>query len=115
MTLNHLQLLQNAAARLLTGAQKWDHIYPLLSWFPDQYRIDFKLLVFVYTSLNGLDPSYLSELLLVHKPAWSLRSSDHSSLIVQRTKYKRRGIGLLRWQLQKDGTVFPPTLELLLL
>ncbi len=93
-TLNRLQLLQNAAARLLTGTRKWDHISPILSslgWLPDQYRIDFKLLVFVYKSLNGLAPSYLSELLLVHKPARSLRSSDHSILIVQRTKYKRRG------------------------
>ncbi len=117
-TLNRLQLLQNAAARLLTGTHKWDHISPILSslgWLPVQYRIDFKLLVFVYKSLNGLAPSYLSELLLIHKPARSLRSSDHSILIAQRTKYKRRGDRAFAVAAPKRWTVFPPILELLLL
>ncbi len=45
-TLNHLQLLKNAAARLVTGMRKWDHISPILSslgWLPVQYRIDLNL------------------------------------------------------------------------
>ncbi len=72
---------------------KWERIFPnfsSLSWLPVQYRIDFKLLVFVYKSLNGLAASYLSEL-SVHKLPRTIMSSDQSVLIVQRTRYKRRG------------------------
>ncbi len=104
----------------LTGTRKWDHICPILSslgWLPVQYRIDFKLLGLVYKSLNGSASSYLSELLLVHKPARSLRSSDHSIWIIQRTKCKRGGDWAFAVWLQKDRTVFPhirvgPTLNI---
>lgn len=43
--LNRLQLVQNAAARLLTGKKKQEHITPVLSslhWLPVRHRIDFK-------------------------------------------------------------------------
>ena len=51
--LNRLQLVQNAAARLLTGTKKREHITPVLRslhWLPVRYRIDFKILLFVYTN-----------------------------------------------------------------
>ncbi len=60
------------------GTCKWERISPILSslgCLPVQYRIDFKLLVFVYKSLNGLAASYLSEL-SVHKLPRTLMSSD---------------------------------------
>ncbi len=44
-TLSRLQIVQNAAARLLTGSRKRDHITPILSslhWLPVHYRIDIK-------------------------------------------------------------------------
>ncbi len=50
-TLSRLQIVQNAAARLLTGSQKRDHITPILSflhWLPVRYRIDFKILLFIF-------------------------------------------------------------------
>ena len=61
-----LQLVQNAAARLLTNTNRREHITPVLNslhWFSVPYRIDFKLLMFVFKALNGLAPLYLSELL----------------------------------------------------
>ncbi len=93
-SLSRLQVVQNAAARLLTGTRKYDHISPILAslgWLPIQARVDFKLLIFVYKSLNGLAPPYLSELLQVYKPPRSLRSAEKGVLFVPRTKYKRRG------------------------
>ena len=60
-----LQLVQNAAARLLTGTKKQDHITPVLAslhWLPVCFRIVFKILLFVFKFLNGLAPQYLTEL-----------------------------------------------------
>lgn len=46
-----LQLVQNAAARVVTKTKKINHITPLLKtlhWLPVSFRIDFKVLLFVY-------------------------------------------------------------------
>lgn len=49
---NQSQLVQNAAAGLLTGTRKMDRITPILTslqWLPVRYRIDFKaLLIFFF-------------------------------------------------------------------
>ena len=61
-----LQQIQNIAARYVTGARKYDHITPILvqlHWSPVSYRIVFKRPFFVYKSLNGLGPQYLTNLL----------------------------------------------------
>lgn len=53
--LSCLQLVQNAAAHLLTGS-KQEHILPILAslhWLPVHFRIDFKISMFAYKSLNG--------------------------------------------------------------
>ncbi len=55
--INKLQLVQNAAARVLTRTRKYDHISPVLStlhWLPIKHRIDFKILLMTYKALNGL-------------------------------------------------------------
>uniref|UniRef100_A0A3B5Q121 Reverse transcriptase domain-containing protein n=1 Tax=Xiphophorus maculatus TaxID=8083 RepID=A0A3B5Q121_XIPMA len=70
-SLSRLQLVQNAAARLLTGSRKREHVTPILyslHWLPVHFRVHFKILLFVFKSLNGLAPSYLSELLHIHCP-----------------------------------------------
>ncbi len=44
--INKLQMVQNAAARVLTRTRKYDHISPVLStlhWLPIKHRIDFKI------------------------------------------------------------------------
>ncbi len=64
--IDRLQLVQNAAARFLHNSHKSTHITPILRilhWLPIQFRIDFKILLFVYKSLHDLAPIYLSELL----------------------------------------------------
>ena len=62
-----LQVVQNAAARLLTGVKKHQHISPVLAmlhWLPIHFCIDFKVLMLTYKALNGLGPRYLAERLL---------------------------------------------------
>jgi len=64
---NKLQLVQNAAARVLTRTRKYDHISPVLStlhWLPIKHRIDFKILLITYKALSGLAPQHLSDIVL---------------------------------------------------
>ncbi len=49
-TIRQLQLIQNAAARILTRTRKSEHITPVLRslhWLPVTFRIDFKVLLLV--------------------------------------------------------------------
>ena len=51
--IKRLQMIQNAAARLILGGQKRDHVTPLLiqlHWLPVEKRIIFKVLLLVYKS-----------------------------------------------------------------
>lgn len=60
MYLSQLELAQTAATMLLTGTQRRDHITPVLTslhCLPVQFRVDLKVLLFVYTALNGLTNS----------------------------------------------------------
>ncbi len=90
---SRLQLVQNAAARLLTRSHKRDHITPVLQslhWLPARYRVDFKILLIVYKSLNGMAP-YISDLLIEHNVTRSLRSSNQRLLFIPKTRRKCRG------------------------
>ena len=54
--LQKLQVVQNAAARLLSGVKKYQHISPTLAalhWLPIHFRIDFKVLMLTYQALNA--------------------------------------------------------------
>ncbi len=76
-SLSYLQLVQNSAARLLTGTKKRDHITPLLislHWLPIRYRIQYKVLLYIFKSLHGFAPEYVSDLISLHQPLRSLRS-----------------------------------------
>ncbi len=49
--INKLQMVQNAAARVLTGTRKYDHISLVMStmnWLPIRHHIDFKILLITY-------------------------------------------------------------------
>ncbi len=64
--INKLQMVQNAAARVLTRTRKCDHISPVMStlhWLPIKHCLDFKILLITYKALNGLAHQYLSELI----------------------------------------------------
>lgn len=61
--LDRLQSVLNAAARLINGARKYDHVTPLLHdlhWLRVPQRIEFRLAVLVHRCLHGMAPRYLS-------------------------------------------------------
>ena len=59
--LNKLQVIQNAAARLVTGARRSEHVTPLLRdlhWLPIRQRVTFKTAVLAYKCQQGTAPLY---------------------------------------------------------
>ena len=86
--------MQNSAAHILTGTRKHEHISPILRslhWLPILVRIDFKLLLLTFKSLNDVAPPYMEELLVRYRPTRALRSED-KGLLVQ-TKYNLKTYG----------------------
>jgi len=62
--LRRLQSVQNAAARLVTGTRRSDHITPVLRqlhWLPVRQSVVFKIAGLVHQSLVGLAPAYLAD------------------------------------------------------
>ena len=89
-----LQLVQNSAARLLTKTSRYCHITPVLAslhWLPIQARADFKVLLLTYKALNGLAPSYLTELLFPYIPPRPLRSLSSNLLVIPPINKKSAG------------------------
>jgi len=59
-TIAPLQRVQNAAARLITGIGRRDHVTPALRklhWLPIPYRITYKLCVLMHQVHSGCSPS----------------------------------------------------------
>uniref|UniRef100_A0A669BKN7 Reverse transcriptase domain-containing protein n=1 Tax=Oreochromis niloticus TaxID=8128 RepID=A0A669BKN7_ORENI len=93
-SLKRLQIVQNAAARLLTKRSKYSHVTPLLiqlHWLPVEFRVHFKILVLTFKALQGQAPAYIIELLQPHVPSRSLRSCDQGLLVIQHTRLKTKG------------------------
>ena len=91
---NKLQTAQNAAARLITRTRKSDHITPVLMclhWLPVEFRSQYKLLLYVYKTLNDLAPLYLKELVTPYKPARCLHSESAFLLQIPGTHTKTYG------------------------
>lgn len=84
--LTRLQRVQNAAARVLTGTKKHEHITPILRslhWLPVTQRIRFKVLTLVHKALyDPCSPIYIRDLLSVHVPNRDLRSGSRKLLAV---------------------------------
>ncbi|CAC5368199.1 unnamed protein product [Mytilus coruscus] len=90
-TMNRLQKVQNTAARLITRTRKHEDITPILAdlhWVPVQYRQQYKILIYVCCALNGIGPAYIRELVNIHVPHRSLRSSSTQLLTVPKVRTK---------------------------
>ena len=64
-SIDPLQRVQNAAARLITGTGTREHITPALRslhWLPVKFRITFKLCVLMHLVHIGRAPAYLSDM-----------------------------------------------------
>ena len=89
-----LQLIQNAAARVLTRTGIRDHISPILAslhWLPVKLRIEFKILLLTYKALNDRAPSYLKDLIVPYYPNRTLRSQNAGLLVVPKISKSRIG------------------------
>ena len=91
--LDKLQRVQNMAARLVRGVNKYDsatECRKYLHWLPIRERIKYKVLCLVFNSIMGKCPSYLQNLLtLAPIRRAGLRSSkEHKRLLVPFTKLK---------------------------
>ena len=94
--LEKLQKVQNAAARVVSGKRKHDHISSTLfslHWLPVKYRIEFKLLLLTYKALHGMAPDYIKDLLTLHvNTRDNMRSSDNCMpLFVPRSRLVTAG------------------------
>lgn len=56
---------------------------------PVSFRI--KILLLIFTVLNGLSPKYTPELLAWYLPSWSLRPSNGAQLITPKSHFETKG------------------------
>ena len=92
--IKRLQYVLNAAARLVSLINKYDHITPVmmqLHWLPVKERINFKILLTTFKALHGINPLYLCELISPYQPRRALRSSDQ--LLLEQPAYKLKSYG----------------------
>ncbi len=84
-TIKPLQMIQNAAARLVFNEPKRAHVTPLfvsLHWLPVAAHIQFKTLMLAYRTTTGSAPTYFHSLLRIYILYRSLRSASERRLVV---------------------------------
>ncbi|KAK3526338.1 hypothetical protein QTP70_024275 [Hemibagrus guttatus] len=92
-TIRPLQMIQNAAARLVFNLPKFSHTTPLLRslhWRPVAARIRFKTLMLAYKAKNGPAPSYLKALITPRTAPRSLRYTSTARLVPPSLREKGR-------------------------
>ncbi len=80
-----LQMIQNAAVRLVFCEPKRAHVTPLfisLHWLPVAARIKSKTLMLAYRTATGSAPAYFHSLMTIYIPSRSLRSASKRRLVV---------------------------------
>jgi len=118
-TLQTLQRVQNAAARLVFGLSRSDHVTPTLIqllWLPVSYRIKFKLCCLVHAIHYGRSPAYLTETVQsvgASRSRSGLRSSSTSSMDYSVPPYhgcaRSSASGRSHIRVPQPGTLFPTT------
>ncbi len=84
-TIKPLQMIQNAAARLVFCEPKRAHVTPLfisLHWLPVAACIKFKTLMLAYRTATGSVPAYFHSLMTIYIPSRSLRFTSERHLVV---------------------------------
>ncbi len=85
-TITPVQMIHNAAARLVFSEPKRAHVTPLfvsLQWLPVAAHIKFKTLMLAYRTVTGSASSYFHSLMTIYIPSRSLRSASERRLVVQ--------------------------------
>jgi hypothetical protein len=103
LQVKRLQAVQNAAARVVTGSRRSEHITPILRdlhWLPVDERIRHKVLSITFRAVKDSKPAYMADLVSWYHPSRSLRSADSSLLAVpgpRDVKTKRFGQRAFRY------------------
>ncbi len=110
-TIKPLQMIQNAAARLVFNEPKRTHVTPLfisLHWLPVAARIKFKTLMLAYRTTTGSAPSYFHSLLRIYIPSRSLRSASERRLVVPSQRGSKSLSRTFSFTFLDGGIIFPP-------
>ncbi len=83
--IHRLQLVQNAAVRVVKVLKKRDHVTQL-HWLPVEARLKFKIIITTWKALNRIGPKYIKDMLYIKTGRPSLRSQKSIELEVPRTK-----------------------------
>ena len=93
--IHRLQIVMNAAARLVTDTGRYEHITQVLRdilyWLPVQKRIIFKITVLAFNCIRESGPVYFNDVcppLADISGRFSLRAADRGDLLVPSTKTK---------------------------
>ncbi len=110
-TIKPLQMIQNAAARLVFNEPKRAHVTPLfvsLHYLPFAARIQFKTLMIAYRTTTGSAPAYFHSLLRIYIPSRSLRSASERRLVVHHREAQNHSPEHSRSPFLAAGMIFPP-------
>ena len=90
-----LQMVLNAAARLVVGTGKFSHVTPILRdvlhWLPVQHRISYKIAILARDCIHGIGPAYFGDVCVPVTTApgrTNLRSATRGDLLIPRTQTK---------------------------
>ena len=92
--LNRLQRLLHIAARIVTQTPPSVSITPVLKslhWLPIRLRIEYKIILTTFKTLNGCGPQYLKDLLQPYEPTRTLPSANQNFLSVPVMRLKTYG------------------------
>ena len=87
--INKLQLIQNFAARIMTGKRKYDHIYSSikgLGWTTVKNHLQYRDMVLIFKCKNDLAPNYLSSKPSQRSQMYRHRTRQHEGLNVARCR-----------------------------
>ena len=90
-----LQMVLNAAARLVVGTVKFGHVTlilrDVLHWLPVQHRISYKIDILARDCIHGIGPAYFGDVCAPVTAApgrTNLRSATRGDLLIPRTRTK---------------------------
>ncbi|TKS65741.1 hypothetical protein D9C73_028176 [Collichthys lucidus] len=104
-----LQMVQNAAARLVFNQPKRSHVTPLFSdlhWLPVAARVKHKALTLAYKTTSGSAPAYLSVLIKAHVPTRALRSAHTNRLVVPSPSQSEVTLNSSLWSSPNGGMTY---------
>ncbi len=110
-TIKPLQMIQNAAVRLVFNELKRAHVTPLfisLHWLPVAARIKLKILMLAYITTTGSATAYFHSLITIYIPSRSLRSDSERRLVVHHREAQNHSPEHSRSPFLAGGMNFPP-------